>query len=320
MAPLLTLDLSNNQLCGLNTWGKGNYDTDGFQEFLNSLNAIHKISRLRKLILSRNYLDVGGFTILGNYLANCPIAFIELHVRSCCGSSVGMEKFIEGLKNNKSLQILDIRENPLGVKGGHLFADMLYSNTRLKQLTISSCNLQAEGVSAIFTALHNNVSLDILNIGDNFVGDIGSEALGTMLKINQKLKHLDIQDNGIGLEGITHIAKALSKNRGLVFLNLGFNNITNEGAQILGEQLSLNITLKGIHIVGNPMDIEGIKAIIHGSAVGNNDKPIDLDLAYAYKFHGKEKVREKKILKEAVDMVEENGGGDDGQISDLEEE
>jgi Ran GTPase-activating protein (RanGAP) involved in mRNA processing and transport len=298
MAPLITLDLSNNSVCGLNGWGKGNYDADGFQEFCNSLNAIHKVSRLKKLILSRNYLDTRGFNILGNFLGSNSCTIVELHVRSCCGTGEAMEKFMDGIKSIKSsLQVLDLRENPLGVKGALCVADMIYSSNRIKQISISACNLQAEGVTAIFNALQNNVSLDILNIGDNFIGDIGSEAVGNALKVNTKLKHLDLQDNGIGLDGITYIAKGLAKNRGIVFLGLAFNNISNEGAAVLGDSLRTNITLKGIHVVGNPMNLEGVKAIIDGSAAGN-EKPVDLDLAYAYKSRAR--VREKKVLKEAA--------------------
>jgi len=311
MAPILTLDLSNNLLCGLNTWGKGNYDADGFQEFFNSLHAIHKVNRLRKLILSRNYLDLRGFTILGNYLSNCPITLMELHLRSCCGTGDAIEKCIDSMKINKSLQILDIRENPLGIKGGLLLGELIYASNRLKQVMISSCNLQSEGAGAIFTALQNNVSIEILCMNDNFIGDIGSEILGNTLKINHKIKHLDIQDNGIGLDGITYIAKGLAKNRGLVYLGLCYNNLCNESAHILGEQLALNTSLKGIHIVGNPMNIDGIKAIIHGSALGN-EKPVDLDLAYCYKFQGKGKVREKKVLKELTPEDEEAANGEVG--------
>lgn len=310
MAPLITLDLSNNIVCGLNSWGKGNYDADGFQDFCNSLNAIHKVSRLKKLILSRNYLDVRGFNILGNFLGNTACTIVELHVRSCCGTGEAMEKFMDGIKSLKSsLQVLDLRENPLGVKGAFCVADMIYNSNKIKQISISSCNLQAEGVTSIFNALQNNVSLDILNIGDNFVGDIGSEALGNALKVNTKLKHLDLQDNGIGLEGMTHIAKGLAKNRGIVFLGLAFNNITNESAVVLGESLRVNTTLKGIHLIGNPMNIDGIKAIIDGSAAGN-EKPVDLDLGYVYKVRAR--VREKKVLKEASPEGEEGQSAEEG--------
>lgn len=302
MAPLISIDLSQNRICGVNQVGKGNYDTEGLNDFFSSLIALNKVSRLRTLNLSKNNLNVKAFGLISSFISSSPPAFVEIHVRSCEGTPEGIEKLMEGVKVSKGLQILDIADNDVGVQGALAIADVLVSPTRLKQLNLNSCRLGTEGGDTVFQAMNVNASVEILSVADNCIGDMGCEAVAMMLRANTKLKHLDLQENHIGIEGIAAISKALTKNRVLTFLGLQWNDISNDGAARLGEAMTQNITLKAIHLLGNHVDLDGIKLIVNGNLTCT-DRPIDLDLGFCYR-PTKTKA-ERKVIKESATIEED---------------
>jgi Ran GTPase-activating protein (RanGAP) involved in mRNA processing and transport len=303
-APILTIDFTNNIICGINSWGKGHFDSDGLTDFCNCMVSLKAVSRLKKFDFSRNYLHVKGMNVISTMMTNGFHSLSDLILKSCELSSEAVEKLAHNLSSNKHLQILDVSENPLGPAGGKLLGDALINNIRLKHLLINSCNIQAEGSSTIFHALCSNSNLEALSINDNAFGDTGAEMIGNMLKINIKLKFLDIQENCIGFEGISAIAKSLTRNHSLFYLGLQWNDISNDGATKIGESLAFNNNLGAIHVLGNHIDIEGIKAIVNGSLNGNT-KPIELDLGYCYRPPGRAKAKtERKVIKELVAPLE----------------
>jgi hypothetical protein len=281
MAPLISIDLSGNQICGIDFMMTGTYDSDGLNELSNVLINMSKMSRLRKLNLSRNFLDVKGFTILSNLLAKGPESMQDLNLRSCGGDGHSIEKFAEGLKKNTTLLILDLRQNHFGPFGAGILGDVIASNFRLRQLNISECEIGSDGAAEICRGLSNNQTLEVLSMGDNNIGDTGAEHVANMLRVNRKLKHLDLQENRIGMEGVSGLAKALTKNQTLSFLGLQWNDVSNEGAAKLAEGLMYNNTLRSLHIVGNHIDGDGISLLIE-SSLTSNDKPIDLDLSFSH--------------------------------------
>lgn len=322
-APLLTIDLSNNVLCGVTNLGRGNYDTEGLNDFVTCMISLRSVSRLKRLDFSRNYLQTKGMNIISNMLSSNLNSLSELILKNCQLNAESIEKLMNILLTNKSIQYLDLSENILGSIGGRYIGDALIGNTRLKHLLLNNCDLLADGVIPIFHALHTNNNLEILSLNINGFGDTGAEALGNMLKNNGKLRHLDIQENCIGVEGISAIAKGITKNHSLYFLGLQWNDVTNDAAAKIGEALSLNNTLGVVNVLGNHVDVEGIKAIILGSLTGNT-KLIDLDLGHCYRPPGKGKAQaERKVIKElpkemppaadAATTVSNNTGASNGQ-------
>lgn len=303
-SPLLSYDLTNNSICGVNSWRRGTFETDGFNEFVNNA-LMHKTSRVRKVNLSKNGMNPKAVSILGNLLLNGPNSLMELTLRFCGITGEHLERFSECLKSCRSLIVLDLRENPLDNKGAALLAEGLSINTKLKILHVSSCSIGPEGGVSIFNMLVSNSSLEVLNIGDNVIGDMACDSLGAMLKVNQRLKHLDIQENSITYEGIEAIGRGLMKNRCLAFLGLQWNNLNNECAEKLAEVMAFNNTLKAIHIYGTHIDLEGIKLLQDKSLI-SSDKPIDIDLSFAYKPEGKAiRKAERKVIKQAQEIGQE---------------
>lgn len=300
-SPIVSIDFTNNPICGLNSRGKGLYDENGLSDFCNSWIALGSkgISRLRKLNFSRCLLQVKGFTLLASLLTNGPSSIQELTLKNCLGNSECIEKLSEGLKSSRSLTMLDISENRIGSTGAHCIASVLGMTTRLKQVFMNSCDIGVEGSHSIFSSLQSNMTVEVLSCNDGGFGDDGCESIAAMLRSNQRLKHLDISENGIGFEGISSIFRAITKNRTLMVLGLQWNDLNNECARKIGEALGQNSTLKAIHILGTHIDMEGIQAIVNGSLV-SSDRPIDLDLGFCYRPATKAK-RERKVLKDEAD-------------------
>jgi hypothetical protein len=64
---LIEIDLSSNQLCGVNSRGEGNYEVEG----LNTLVGVLQTSRVLKVLcLDRNFLSVPGCLAIGQLILN----------------------------------------------------------------------------------------------------------------------------------------------------------------------------------------------------------------------------------------------------------
>lgn len=303
MSPLISVDLSNNPLCGVNSRGRGDYETDGLNDLLNCwISLANKNScRLRKLSLARSLIYPRGFTLLGNFLTIGPSSIQELNLRQCGGNHEAIEKLCEGLKQNRTLTKLDISENDIGPVGAAYIADMLTSTSgtsRLKELWMNGCSIDSEGAQSIFQSMQNNMCIEIFAFAANHFRDNACEAVANMLVKNTRLRHLDISENGIGISGCTAICRGLARNKSLIFIGIQWNDLTNDCARRIGEAIVTNTSLRAIHVLGNHINLEGIKAIVDSSLI-NGERPIELDLGFCYRPPGKSRQgRERKVLKD----------------------
>lgn len=305
--PIISIDFSNNPICGLNSRGKGTYDSDGLGDFCTSWITLgnKNNSRLRKLNFSRCLLQTKGFSLLSNLLTVGPSSLQELILRDCGGNSESMEKLCDGIRGSRALTSLDISENKIGAAGGNALASALSSSPKLKQLLMNSCEVGPDGMQSIFLSLQSNGGLEVFSCCDNNFADAACEALATMLRSNQRIKNMDISENGITHDGVIALCKGIAKNRTLTVLGLQWNDLTNESARCIGEAMNVNNTLKAIHVLGTHIDIEGIQAIVNGSMV-SSDRPVDLDLGFCYRPASRAKQRERKVLKEESTIEEES--------------
>jgi Ran GTPase-activating protein (RanGAP) involved in mRNA processing and transport len=281
VAPLISVDFSGNHVCGVDFLMTGNPDNTGLQEFVNVLVTIGAKSRLKKIILSRNYIDLKGYTNLSHLINNGPQSLSELYLRDCGATDETIHKFVDGIRQSKYLQILDLSHNKIGKAGCEALSDALAVNSKLRQLVLTECDIGPAGAAALARGLTTNIAVETLFLGDNGIGDDGAAALATMLRSNNRIKHLDIQENGIGLRGATEISSALKMNRTLVFLGLQWNEISNDAALPLSEMLSTNNVLRSVHILGTQIDESGIKLMMDNAAQVGDSRKLDLDLAFA---------------------------------------
>jgi NLR family CARD domain-containing protein 3 len=193
---LTSLDLSNNQLCGLNHYGRGTYTAEGITAIADALLVN---STLTKLSLAQNKLEEAG-------------------TKAIC----------EALEQNMTLKELDIRQefwigsNTGGSAGAKHVAKMVRVNGGLTSLNLSSnelCGLHkdgcgtytAEGIAAIADALRVNGGLTSLDLSNNALCGVtrfggtytaeGITAIADALRVNGALTECDLSHNGLGEEG-----------------------------------------------------------------------------------------------------------------------
>jgi len=311
IAPLISMDLSGNQLGGVDSFMNGTYDIQGLVDFVAVVNSIGIRSRLKRINLNKNMFDVKCYSQLSILLSGGPASLLELYLRDCGASDESTICLMEGMKINKTLAILDISQNIVGLEASDSISKMLLMGSRLKQLVMSECYIGPEGASMLMRALQTNAALEVLVIGDNNIQDFGADALASMLKVNNFIKRIDVQENSISNVGMLAIASALKINRSLAFLGKGggvnvasvivslYSNtadlcrnccnvgvqwnteITNESVGALCEALSQNSILRSLHILGTQITDSGIRMIMNKS-ITIGDKKFDLDLSFAF--------------------------------------
>jgi hypothetical protein len=233
MGGLTSLDLSGNQLCGLDHNGRGTYTAEGITAIADALRVN---GGLTKISLARNNLEEEG-------------------TKAIC----------EALEQNTTLKELDIsghREysNIGGSAGAKHVAKMVRVNGALTSIVLSYnqlCGLNwegrtAEGITAIADALRVNGALTSISLRGNKLGDEGWGAIFAAICGNKdsKIMSLDASGENIGLAGGKLIAKelaaALGVNGALTVTNLLRNQLDEASAKMLAEVAKQ----KGISLCG----------------------------------------------------------------------
>jgi len=149
----------------------------------------------------------------------------------------------KGLLNSlaacKNLHTLDFASNYISDEGTQEIADLVRENTTLEKLNLYNNNIGYKGAQAIAEALKENTnsSLEELSFGFNNIGDEGAEAI-----VKASLKVLGLSSNNIGPKGALEIAGALEKSTGVTLktLDLSLNDIDPETAQAIADALGAN--------------------------------------------------------------------------------
>eukprot|EP00900_Chrysochromulina_parva_P008724 jgi/Chrpa1/17853/Chrysochromulina_OHIO_Genome00008565-RA len=216
MGALTQLDLSNNQLCGLDRYGEGTYTAEG-------ITAIADALRVN-----------GGLTALD--LSNNDLR------------DEGVSAVCEAIQSNKDTKLssLNFKHNGIGPGGANAVAAMVAATGGLTSIDLSGnqlCGLDeyaqgaytAEGIIVIADALRVNGALTALNLSSNNIGGHWDSSKGQMASTP---------------EGPKAIAEALLVNGALTVTNLLQNNLDVESAKMLAEVAKQ----KGISLCGIQRD------------------------------------------------------------------
>ncbi len=175
---VLQLDLSNNQLCGIDHNDEGTYTAEGITAIADALRVN---GGLTSLDLSGNSLC--GVTYgVGTYTAE------------------GITAIADALRVNGALTSLNLSYNQLcgldrcgygtyTAEGIIAISDALRVNGALTALNLSSNCLKDEGVSAVCKAIQSNkeTKLALLNIENNGIGPVGGNAVAAMVAVTGAL-------------------------------------------------------------------------------------------------------------------------------------
>jgi hypothetical protein len=200
---LTSLNLSDNQLCGLDMWGNGTYNAEGITAIADALRVNGALTRV----------DVRCNSIAGDGAAQLSAAVL---------GNLKIEMYneipIKEMRAN-SLTELDLKGKGVGVEGGMVVAGLIPVMGALTSLDLSGnqlCGLDdfgdgtytAEVITAIADALRVNGGLTALDLSSNRLKDEGVSAVCEAIQSNKetKLASLNFKDNGIGPVGSKSVA------------------------------------------------------------------------------------------------------------------
>ena len=222
---LTSLNLSNNLLCGVTTFGSGTYTAEGITAIAEALRVN---GALTSIDLSRNML-CGIWTDddvkqRGNYITE------------------GLNAIADALHVNGALTMLSLAKNRLGEEGTEAICEALEQNKTLKELDISG---------------HYGS-----NYGSNIGGSTGAKHVAKMLGINGGLTKISLARNKLGEKSTKVICEALKQNKTLKELNLSGSNIGGAaGAKHVADMLGVNGALTVTNLLGNQLDAESAKML-----------------------------------------------------------
>ena len=181
---MTSLDLSNNELCGVTRWG-GTYTAEGITAIADALRVTGGLT---------------SFNLSGNNLTHYG------------RDMTGITELAAALGVNGALTSVELRGNMLGDKGwGAIFAAICGNkDSKIMSMDASSESIGPAGVKLIAEVLRTSVtgSLTELSIYGNCVGDEGVRAICEAIQSNKetKLASLNFQYNDIGPIGANAVA------------------------------------------------------------------------------------------------------------------
>jgi hypothetical protein len=217
--------------------------------------AARDMGGLLELNLSLNEIGPVAAKALFDFLLlpRCPLERLLLNSADVDDFECG--RFIEAVKQNRSLRELDLSSNKIGtaetlntvmpdvVTGGEAIADLL----RDPQCRLSKLNL----------------AWNMIRLG-------GAVDLAQSLAVNDTLTHLDLSFNSLSTEGGVTIGVSLLRNRSLQTLVLASNSIDSVACFTICAGIIENRSLRRVSLDGNPIGQTGMKALMLVPALCGN--------------------------------------------------
>jgi Ran GTPase-activating protein 1 len=187
---------------------------------------------------------------------------IELNLSDNAFGPAGAEPMVDFLANQRSLQVLRLNNNGLGVGGGTMIAKALLAN--------------AEKAKA-----ENRVSsLRTFVSGRNRLEDGSSKALADAFAAHGTLVEIVMPQNGIRSDGIKNLAAGLAMNPNLELIDLQDNTFVEKGSRALANALPNWPNLKRLNIGDCLLSKAGGLAIAQALELGHNNKLQSLSMSY----------------------------------------
>lgn len=192
---------------------------------------------------------------------------------------LGALSIADGLRNPDCfLEKVDLSFTDIGSVGAGALGDALRGNSCLKHLLLSNNHIDKNGVDVIGSGLQENTSLQVLDLSGNGLDANAAVSLASPLACNKTLLELNLENNNLGMEGAMAIAEGLSFNTHLQRLNLRNNNVGDIGAMALAAALENNVNLKVLRLGNNNIGNEGAIAVY--TAISKNNSVEELDLEH----------------------------------------
>ncbi|CAN7982870.1 unnamed protein product [Ixodes hexagonus] len=284
-----------------------NIRTDDWKPLLQTLRLD---SSLRVISLKSSFLsdypevvaDVTRLQLVRNVQKDVrvPHLFTPANLRDFCSA------ISEHLKNNASLEVLELKGFPFSVVHMQEISSGLHAVTSLTHLSFNGCPLGKQCLEAICQGLRGNTRLRVLSLCGCQVDAVGAEPLGSLLRLQGLRRHgdawqrglrdrpllldglgglarLSLNNSPLGDAGVATLVAALGDDVWVRALDLQNCAIGNAGASELLELLANNIVLEVVDIRRNPDIDASVAAAISQKIEANRSdrkcefRPLPLD-------------------------------------------
>lgn len=183
---------------------------------------------LKKLTISLNKSDEIGIIQLTDALkTNTHLTSLRISGKESIGDE-GARALAESLKQNRTINALEVSYSSITLKGAQALSEMLRENNTLVSFRLAGNSIGAEGMRYLADAIKANKTLTTFGFWDEDIGEEGALALADMLQDNSTLVYFFLQSNNLGKRGTKAITDALENNRTLTELLIRCNSIDDE--------------------------------------------------------------------------------------------
>ncbi|KAI8148489.1 hypothetical protein BJV82DRAFT_506718 [Fennellomyces sp. T-0311] len=198
---------------------------------------------------------------------------IELDLSDNAFGPAGAAPLIDFLSNTKTLQILRLNNNGLGIGGGTMiakalqaWADKAKAENRVSTLHTVICGrnrLEDGSAPSLGLAFAAHGTLKEVRMPQNGIRPSGIAQLVKGLRVCEHLEHLDLQDNTFTAKGGKALAKSISSWPKLQVLNVGDCLLSKRGGLALADALNRghNTGLTHLHLQYNEIRADAIQVL-----------------------------------------------------------
>mmetsp|Transcript_129213 Transcript_129213/g.234755 ORF Transcript_129213/g.234755 Transcript_129213/m.234755 type:complete len:360 (-) Transcript_129213:21-1100(-) len=207
-------------------------------------------------------------------------AFRSVDISQCTLSATYAGILSDAMCGNSKAKNFAMGGNDLGNDCCEAVAKLLKENKTLESVDLSGNEIKAEGGRTLAAGLKlNGGSLTLLDMGGNQLGDQGAKAFAEVLhSCHENFKHLDLLSNNITEAGAHYLAHAVEHCEHLEILRLDANVIRDTGALHFAAAIRHNPKTCKLTLCTNEITFVGKGYIDAASeAVGRPADMTDLD-------------------------------------------
>mmetsp|Transcript_1067 Transcript_1067/g.1866 ORF Transcript_1067/g.1866 Transcript_1067/m.1866 type:complete len:277 (+) Transcript_1067:65-895(+) len=131
------------------------------------------------------------------------------------------------VRETEVLEVLLLCSNRITLADG-TFTNALSHNKTLRVLNLYNNKIGIEGAKRLADALKVNQNLEQLHLGYNHIGDKAAQILADSFAVNKSLRQIWLNGNRIGDKGAQKLANALARNYAPIQVTLFENNISSD--------------------------------------------------------------------------------------------
>ena len=188
-----------------------------------------------------------------------------LGFEGCKLNDDNLKLILEGLKDNKSILALMLRNNNITSQGAFYIAEYLNNHNNLKQLFLGANNIRDKGLKTLLTTLSTtNKNITNLDLSSNNLTLEDFNALIDFLKVDPILNVLDISGNKLDLKSSINLGATLCTVKNIKSLNMSKMGIISDLIPNLFKSFNLE------EIILDENSLEGVGLLMLGKGfVGN---------------------------------------------------